>query len=91
LYNEPPIRLAPDAAKYLQDLANDLGHGSLRRCRVLLANAARRARKRLSLADGDTVTVSAADLEWVDTHTRHEASEREAVADRRRRAAALSA
>ncbi len=87
LYDEPPLRLSKDAARYLQDVANELGRGSLRRCRVLLQNAARRARKRQGLADGARVTVTADDLDWVERHLRRESSEQEAVKDRRKRAA----
>jgi len=87
LYNEPPIRLASDAAKYLQDVANALGFGSLRRCKTLLSNAARRARKRQDVAAGDKVTVTACDLEWAELRLRQDATEQDVVAERRRRAA----
>jgi DNA transposition AAA+ family ATPase len=87
LYNEPPVRLSTDAMRYLQGVANDLGRGLLRRCKMLLQNAARRARKRQGVMDGDKVTVTADDLEWVETRLRMESSEQEAVKDRRRRVA----
>jgi len=87
LYDEPPVRLAPDAASFLQDVANQLGYGSLRRCKVLLRNAARRARRRQNLADGDQVTVTAEDLEWVETRLRQESGEQSMAAQRRQRAA----
>ncbi len=86
LYNEPPVRLSRDGMDYLQAVANDLGRGSLRRCKMLLQNAARRARKRQGSADGDKVTVTADDLEWVETRLRQESGEQEAAKDRRRRA-----
>lgn len=88
LYNEPPIRLSMDAARYLQDVANQLGHGSLRRCEILLRNAVRRARKRAGLGDSDKVTVVADDLAWVEAHLRKESAEKSMIEDRRRRAAA---
>ena len=87
LYDDPPIRLSMDAARYLQDVANQLGHGSLRRCGILVRNAARRARKRSGVSDTETVTVTADDLEWVETRLRQETTELNAVKDRRRRAA----
>ena len=46
LYNEPPVKLSPDGVQYLHEVANMLGYGSLRRCKILLRNGARRARKR---------------------------------------------
>lgn len=86
LYIEPPIRRSRDAMAYLQGVANDLGRGSLRRCKILLQNAARRTRKRQGSADGDKVTVTAYDLELLETRLRQESSEQEAAKDRRRRA-----
>ena len=90
LYNEPPVRLSTDAARYLQGVANMLGHGSLRRCKMLLQNAVRRARKRQGIAEGAKVTVTADDLEWVETRVRRESSEQATVTDRRRRVAGLT-
>jgi DNA transposition AAA+ family ATPase len=90
LYNEPPIRLAKDAEKYLQDVANALGEGSLRRCKVLLRNAARIARRRQGVADGEPVTVTAADLEWVEKNLRRESSEQHRITERQRRSLAAS-
>jgi len=89
LYNEPPVRLTPDAARYLRGVADDLGHGSLRRCRILLNNAVRRARKRQNLSEGERVTVTGDDLEWVENQLRRESSEQETAKDRRRRVAGL--
>ncbi len=86
LYDHVPIRLSSDATRFLQDVANQLGYGSLRRCKILLRNAVRRARKRLGLSDDDKVTVTAADLEWVESRLRQEAGEQEAVSERRQRA-----
>ncbi len=88
LYDLIPIRLAADAARYLQDVANQLGRGSLRRCKILLRNAVRRARKRLGLSDEDKVTVTASDLEWVESRLRRESAEQEAVNERRTRVSA---
>jgi hypothetical protein len=90
LYNEPPVKLSPDAARYLQSVANMLGYGSLRRCKMLLRNAVRRARKRQGLTDGEKVTITADDLEWVETRLRQESSERETIRDRRTRSAGLA-
>lgn len=90
LYNEPPVKLAQEAARHLQQVANMLGYGSLRRCKILLQSGVRRARKRQGLAEGDKVTVAAADLEYVERVLRRESSEQETIRDRRRRAAAMS-
>ena len=56
---------------------------------MLVQNGVRRARKRQEVGEHDPVTVVAADLEWVESRLRREASERETVQDRRRRAAGL--
>jgi hypothetical protein len=91
LYQQPPIRLSPDAIDYLQGVANMLGHGSLRRCKTLLANAVRRARKRQNLTEEDRVTVTADDLGWVESRLRQESAEQDAVAYRKQRAVAGNA
>lgn len=91
LYDEPPVRLSKDATEYLHGVANNLGYGSLRRCKELVQSGARRARKRQGLEDGDKVTVTAADLEFAETRMRSTQSDRQAVADRRRQAASLHA
>ncbi len=83
LYNVLPIRLAADAAHYLLAIANHLGHGSLRRCKILLRNAARRARKRQNRGADAPVTVTADDLAYVEARLRKEAREQEIVHDRR--------
>jgi len=82
LYERTPIRLSPDAAKFLQDVANQVGHGSLRRCKTLLRNAVRRARKRLEVTDGCRITVSAIDIEWVEARLRMESAEQHSVQER---------
>jgi len=87
LYNELPIKLADDAARYLLEVANMLGYGSLRRCKSLLRNAARLARKRQGLSEGEKVTVLAVDLERTEALLRRESSEQETVKQRRRQAA----
>ena len=83
LYEQTPIKLSPDAARYLQDVANELGHGSLRRCRILLTNATRRARKRGGVDESATVTVTADDLAYADETLRPELGDKEAVKQRR--------
>jgi DNA transposition AAA+ family ATPase len=87
LYELTPIRLSPDAERYLQGVANELGCGSLRRCRILLLNAARRARKRAGLDDESIVTVTADDLAYVDERLRPQDTEVEVVKRRRAMAA----
>lgn len=91
LFEQTPIRLSPDATHYLQDIANTLGQGSLRRCRILLTNAARRARKRSGVEDGATVTVTADDLAHTDETLRPDASDKEEVKRRRQSAASAVA
>jgi len=91
LYEQAPIRLSPDATRYLQDVANRFGEGSLRRCRILLINAVRRARKRQNLEDGANVTVTADDLALVEELFRPDPDEKQAVAERRTRALAATA
>ncbi len=91
LYNEPPVKLSADGVRFLHEVANMLGYGSLRRCKTLLQNGARRARKRQGLEQGDKVTVTADDLAYVERLLRRESSEQQTVTDRRRQAAALSA
>ncbi len=86
LYQVTPIKLSPDAARYMQGVANQLGHGSLRRCKILLRNAARRARKRQGIDEDENVTVMADDLEWVEGLFRQEASEQETASMRRKKA-----
>jgi len=89
LYEQPPIRLSKDATNYLVDLANKLGDGSLRRCRILLTNAARRARKRMDItSEADPVTVTAGDLEYAETRLRPDETELEMVRERIRRGTA---
>jgi len=83
LYEKPPIRLAADAAAYLLDVANLLGWGSLRRCRVLVMNGARRARKRQSLSEDDVVTIAADDLAHVDSLLRPGAADQELIRQQR--------
>lgn len=79
LYNEPGLRLVKPAIDYLVDVANDLGRGSLGRCDALIRNAIKVARKRLGMADGDTVTVNSGDLETVDLALRPDELEAELV------------
>jgi len=91
LYDEPRVKLAKDAERFLFEVANGLGFGSLRRCKRLVQNAARRARKRLELADGEPVTITGADLEWVESRLRRECGEQAAAVERRRLAAGAGA
>ncbi len=90
LYNEQPVRLSRDGARYLQDIANELGRGSLRRCEVVLRNAVRRARKRQGVDEHENVTVTANDLEYVEQILRRELSEQQAIRDRRKLAAEVN-
>lgn len=88
LYEITPIRLNKDAANYLVDVANLLGHGSLRRCGMLVANAARRARKRMGVEDGGDVVITADDLAYVESKLSPEPTQTAEAAERRTRAVA---
>ena len=90
LYSDAPLKLSTDAEEFLRDVANQLGHGSLRRCRVLVQNGARRARKRHGLADGESVTVTADDLDSAERILRMERFEQDAISERRRQAASAA-
>lgn len=90
LYEIPPIRLSKDGARYLEDVANRLGHGSLRSCGRILRNAARRARKRQELDEEAPVMVTADDLEHAETRLRKSAFARESITERRRLAAGVA-
>ena len=79
LYQQPPIRLSTDATLYLQSVANELGRGSLRRCKTLLRNAVRRARKRQDVGESERVPVYADDLSWVASNLHKYSGEREAT------------
>lgn len=64
LYATPTVKLSATAERYLVDVANELGFGSLRRCRMLLSGAARKARKQRAQRS-KSVTVNADDLTFV--------------------------
>ncbi len=75
LYHRGKVKLSNDAKHYLFDLANKLGDGSLRRCKLLVMNAVRRARKRQELGPDAPVTIMADDLAYVETRFRQEDAE----------------
>jgi len=85
LFQHPPIRLSRDAGHYLQDVANDLGRGSLRRCITLLRNAVRRARKRQGTDDSAPVTVTADDLAYTDRRLKRSAADKATAVERLQR------
>jgi len=87
LYERTPIRLAPDAARYLKEIANDLGKGSLRKCEMLVPSAAAYSRKRQNLSSDDSVTISQQDLESAERVLKPSKYEQETIDARRRRAA----
>lgn len=91
LYEHAPIRLAKDAVGYLLDVANLLGWGSLRRCRVLVMNAARRARKRNGLNEEDDVTITADDLAHAEEYLRPGAEDKAVIDQRLQNAASAVA
>ena len=68
-------------------MGSDLGKGSLRRCRVLLLYAARRARKRTGTDADAAVTVTADDLAYADERLRPDTDVVELVKQRRARVA----
>lgn len=90
-YQQAPIKLSKDGAKFLFEIANRLGFGSLRRCRMLITNGARRARKRQNLSDDETVTVTADDLAYASSRLRPEADEAEFTSQSVKRATAAEA
>jgi DNA transposition AAA+ family ATPase len=90
LYERPPVKLADGAAKYLKDIANDFGRGSLRRCGILLVYAAIAARNRQRLGSGDPVEVQTDDLDLVERTLRRDPSEADLIEDRRRRSVAVA-
>ena len=57
------VRLTAGAAKYLQDVSNTLGYGSLRLCDRILRWAEKRARKRAGVGRDEAVTVTDEDLQ----------------------------
>lgn len=87
LYHSTPIRLSDDATRYLCEIANELGHGSLRKCGNLVALGARRARKRLSVHEDDVVTVTSDDIQTAERTFKKGEAELEFVNARIRRAA----
>lgn len=89
-YERAPIRLSKDAADYLLDVANLLGWGSLRRCRVLVMNGARRARRRQNLVEDDPVTITADDLAYADNALRPGAADQELLKQQRTAVAATA-
>ncbi len=91
LYDRTPIKLSIDAVKYLQDVANRIGEGSLRRCKSLLKNAARKARKKQGLSDGDKVKITAHDLVWVESKLRPTHTDQDRVNLRRQTSARTAA
>lgn len=90
IYQHAPIRLSTDATLYLQSVANDLGFGSLRRCKILLRNAVRRARKRQDVGESEKVTVYADDLAWVASILHRYSGERETTRKHTKRAEGAS-
>lgn len=88
LYNEPSLKLSPDAGRYLLQVANALGEGSLRRCKRLVQNGARRARRRQNVASGERVTVTADDLAFADQSLRPSRTQADARKERYQRAVA---
>ncbi len=83
LYNEDDsLKLTTDAAEYLMHIANDLGRGSLRKCKNVLRNALRYSRKRQDKKTDQRVTVCANDIEYVELRLRRESYEQQRVKDR---------
>jgi hypothetical protein len=79
LYEQKPIKLSTDAVHYLLEVSNNLGFGSLRRCKMLMMNAVRQARKRAGAAAGDTVTVTAGDIAHMDKKLCPQSFERQEI------------
>lgn len=62
LFESDQVRLLPDGQAYLQDVANTLGQGSLRRCRDIVAWAIQIERLAKSLPDDARMTLGEAVL-----------------------------
>lgn len=88
LYNQPMLKLSRDAETYLQDVANTLGQGSLRRCKRLIQNAARRARKRQGKDADERIMVTADDLHYVACKLKPADDEKQQSAARKQKAIA---
>lgn len=63
LYESDKVRLTPDAQRYLQSVANMLGHGSLRRCDWIVKWAIALERRFSNLGPEDRVTLDSDALE----------------------------
>ncbi|MCO6436516.1 MAG: AAA family ATPase [Phycisphaerae bacterium] len=59
IYESDKVRLLPDGQRYLQDVANMLGHGSLRRCDWIVKWAVSLVRRRDNLGPEDRVNLDA--------------------------------
>ena len=83
LFESDKVRLVPDAQAYLMDVANMLGHGSLRRCRGILRWAIGIERMLKGLSPEERVTLTAAVLERAETEPRADRSMLADIAARR--------
>lgn len=82
------VRLLPEAEQYLQDVANMLGYGSLRRCREIMKWAVAIERSVKALGVDDALTVSAALLRKAESEPR---ADRSMLADMEARTGAMAA
>ena len=74
LFASDKVRLLPEAQQYLQDVANMLGQGSLRRCRGIVKWAVTIERTIKGLSPDDSMTISAALLRKAETEPRADRS-----------------
>ncbi len=72
LFEAGNIKLHLDAQAYLQDVANMLGHGSLRRCAGLMKIAVPVERAQRNLGPTSTVTITAALLRKLESELMHD-------------------
>lgn len=82
LYQSAKVKLAADAVEYLHDVANALGHGSLRRCAELMKRTIRVARQQAGGGEV-SVTITAELLRKTEAKYMRSATGRKAVETRR--------
>lgn len=82
LFESPTVKLHPSAMEHLYQTANSTGHGSLRRCRLLLSWAIDYAQRKGG-GVGSAVTLDGELLEAVEARRMRSRSGRQVVRDRR--------
>ena len=83
LFESDTVRLLPEGRAYLQDMANTLGQGSLRRCRDIVTWAVQIERSAKNLPPDSPVTLGEAVLHKAETDPRADRSMLEDISSRR--------